>query len=162
MPSSPPTPFTKAELIAAVLASLEAELAAIERVAAMARDEATSEETRSEGKYDTRATEASYLARGQARRIADLRALCEWFRQLTPHRTESVALGSLVELAGPRPGMVLLAPTGGPTIEMGGWPVRVISPDSPLGQAIWEAEEGDSVELEGPQGIAIYRVQTIR
>ncbi len=44
---------------------LTEELSAVERVAAMARDEVSSEETKQEGKYDTRATEASYLARGR-------------------------------------------------------------------------------------------------
>ena len=39
--------------------AIQAELDAVERVAAMARDEVSSAETQQEGKYDTRATEAS-------------------------------------------------------------------------------------------------------
>jgi hypothetical protein len=155
-------PPDKTQLFAAVLASLEAELAAVERVAAMARDEATSEETRSEGKYDTRATEASYLARGQAVRVAELRGLCAWFREREPLPSEEgVALGSVVRVSGPRPGWLLLAPAGGPAVEVGGVPVRLISPDSPLGRAMLGIEQGEGFEVEGPQGIASYVVEDL-
>ena len=65
--------MNKVAAIEAFRASLSTELDAVERVAAMARDEASSAETKQEGKYDTRATEASYLARGQAERIVALR-----------------------------------------------------------------------------------------
>lgn len=157
-----PAPFTKAELLDAVRSSLDEELAAVERVAAMARDEATSEETRSEGKYDTRATEASYLARGQAVRVAELRGLCAWFRELESHPSEGgVGLGSLVQVSGPRPGWLLLAPAGGPTVQVGGASVRLISPDSPLGKAMVGVEQGDAFEVEGPQGIASYCVEQL-
>ena len=63
--------ISRAKAIAAILAEVSAELSAMESLAGDARDEATSGETKSEGKYDTRATEASYLARGQAWRIVD-------------------------------------------------------------------------------------------
>ncbi len=152
----------KLQLFDAVRATLDAELAAIERVAAMARDEATSEETRSEGKYDTRATEASYLARGQAVRVAELRGLCAWFREREPLPSEDgVALGSVVRVSGPRPGWLLLAPTGGPTVQVAGIAVRLISPDSPLGKAMLGVEQGDSFEVEGPQGIVSYCVEDL-
>jgi hypothetical protein len=164
VPPSPPATSapTKAELFAAALAALRAELDAVEAMAAMARDEATSEETKSEGKYDTRATEASYLARGQAARIAALRELAAWFGQAPPPPSPTVGLGSLVEVVGPRPGWVLLAPAGRPTVQVQGCPVRVTSPDAPLGQALWAAEEGDRVELIGPQGEADYLVRALR
>jgi hypothetical protein len=47
----------KKQVIDALRAVIAESLDAVERVAAMARDEATSAETRSEGKYDTRSTE---------------------------------------------------------------------------------------------------------
>ena len=96
--------------IHAVMATLDEALDAVERTAAMARDEVASEETKPEGKYDTRATEASYLARGQAWRVAALRRLRAWFDTLDPNRApEVVTVGSLVSLSGPRAGWVFVA-----------------------------------------------------
>ena len=67
--------ITLKDAIDALLKTVSAELAALESIASEARDEATSSETKAEGKYDTRATEASYLARGQAWRIVELKRL---------------------------------------------------------------------------------------
>ena len=58
--SLPPRPVFLARLNAVLAHELEA----VERISSVTREEVTSDETRSEGKYDTRATEASYLARG--------------------------------------------------------------------------------------------------
>ena len=55
MSETPP----KADILLALRKTLADELATLERVAAMSRDEAISEETRSENDFDTRATEAS-------------------------------------------------------------------------------------------------------
>ena len=63
--SAPASTPDKARIVAALLEQVQAELDGMEAVAEAARDEATSSETKAEGKYDT-PTEASYLARGQA------------------------------------------------------------------------------------------------
>ncbi len=149
-------------VVAAILAEVSAELAVVERVAAMARDEVSSEETKQEGKYDTRATEASYLARGQAWRVAELRRLRAWFAVFEPTiENDTVTIGSLVELDGPRPGWVFVAPIGGPSVMVGDQSVRVISPKSPLGSALAECREGDAVEVESPQGPQVYEVVSL-
>ena len=146
----------KTQVIKALLAGLERELAAIESVAEMARDEATNPETKAEGKYDTRATEASYLARGQAQRIAELRRLRAWYRQThsTPSSHQAqIGLGSLVQIRGDRVDWIFLAPTGGGKVEIAGQAIRVISLSSPLGSALVEQEAGDSVEVDTPRGL---------
>ena len=150
-------------MIEALRASLAVELLAVERVAAMARDEATGEETKSEGKYDTRATEASYLARGQAWRVAELRRLVAWFEVLDAEESsQTVRLGSLVQVGGHRSGWLFLAPVGGLAVDVEGEGttvrVRVISPDSPLGAALVDLEAGDGFEVESPQGPVEYEV----
>lgn len=149
-------------MVEAIRATLATELEAVERVAAMARDEVSSAESKQEGKYDTRATEASYLARGQAWRVAELRRLHAWFDvlEVTPHETARV--GSLLELDGPRPGWVFLAPLGGPKVAVEGVEVRVISPSSPLGRALLGLEEGDGAEVASPQGDVEYEVLTLQ
>lgn len=141
----------KADVIAALRQSVAEELAAMERVAAMSRDEVSSDETRSEGKYDTRATEASYLARGLAVRILELRQLSAWFESFNPEqRCVAACVGALVELEGGE--LLLLAPVGGGKVSVGGRAVSLVSPASPLGEALLELEAGDSVEIETPRG----------
>jgi len=143
----------KSHVIAAILAELTESLLAVERTAAMARDETTSGETRAEGKYDTRATEASYLALGQAGRIADLREQVAWFAQVGEGvPTDRVGPGALVRLEGDQQETVYLAPVGGTRVEVDGMLVRVISLASPLGQAMAGLEAGDGFEVETPRG----------
>ena len=127
----------------------------MESVAGSARDEATSGESKAEGKYDTRSTEASYLARGQAWRVAELRRQVAWARSLDPASGApgQVQVGSLVHLEGERREWVFVAPVGGTTLQVGGVPVKVISPASPLGQALSELEEGDGAEVDSPRGL---------
>lgn len=155
-------PLDKGAVVEALRHRLAQELEAVERVAAMARDEVASEQAKSEGKYDTRATEASYLARGQAFRVAGLRRLRAWFEVFDPgERASSVRLGSLVHLGGHREAWVFVAPEGGPRITVSGRAVRVISPRSPLGQALLEAEREDLVEVDSPQGLVEYEILSV-
>ena len=121
---------------------VRAEQVQVEAGASMATSEATHSEARSEGKYDTRSTEASYLARGQAERIAVLRRELAWFEaQLHESR---VPLLQLWEGGAAR--WVLLAPVaGGRRVSVDGQEVVVVTPASPLGEALAEAEPGDEV-----------------
>ncbi len=154
----------KGEVVRQLRASLEAELAGLESVAASTRDEVTSDQTRQEGRYDTRATEASYLARGQARRIGELRRLLAWFDTFDPARrleAPVVQVGTMVALEGERRELVFVAPSGGARVEVGGRRVRVISPVSPLGQAMAELEPGDGFEVDSPRGVLDYEVLAV-
>lgn len=152
---------SKLAVIAALRQALDAELAAVQAVAAMARDEVGSDQSKSEGKYDTRATEASYLARGQAWRIDELQRLSAWFEVLQPSPRTVAEVGALVELVGPRRDLVFLAPVGGASAEVEGRAVRVISPSSPLGQAMAELEAGDGFEVDSPAGEVSWEIAGI-
>ena len=140
------------------------ELAALERVSAVTREEVTSDETRSEGKYDTRSTEASYLARGQAWRIAAARQLNAWFQSLPdtlPTKDKRAHIGSLVAIQcesnePPTIDVLFLAPVGGTRVDVGDLCVRVISPESPLGRVLIGLEEGDEFQFKRPAGKAEY------
>lgn len=152
-------PPPKAEILAALRARLGEELAALERVAAMSRDEATSEQTRAEGKYDTRATEASYLAHGLSLRIAELRQISAWFAlgDAEAART-SASVGALVSLEGSATELLFLAPVGGGRVSAAGYTVTVISPASPLGRALAGLEAGDAVEVDTPRGTQVREI----
>jgi transcription elongation GreA/GreB family factor len=152
--------LNKSVVVEALYRALCGELQAVESVAAMARDEATNSETKAEGKYDTRATEASYLARGQAVRIAQLKRLQAWYARLDAEGPppDRVRLGALVEIEGERSEYVFLAPSGGGGVEIEGQRIRVISLSSPMGKALVDLESGDALEVDTPRGLVDYEV----
>ena len=155
---------SKAAVVQALRQALTEELAGVERMAQLARDEATSSETKSEGKYDTRATEASYLARGQAERIIALRKLLSWYDfsdRSVPVEPLVVKLGALVVVQAQTRESLFLAPVGGGCVDVNGSIIRVISLSSPLGQALLELEEGDGAEVDTPRGIVDIEVLSI-
>ncbi len=149
------------------MAHLADELASVEANARLASDEATSEETRSEGKYDTRAIEASYLARGQAERVAALRAGLSAARVLDtgPRDPDGpVRMGSLVGIA-PEEGdpliLLVLPMGGGARIEVERVVVRVLTPASPLGRSLLGTEVGDAVEVERGDAERVYEILAV-
>lgn len=162
--SKPVSPPAKSAVVQAFHETLSAELVAVERVAAEARDETTNSETKQEGKYDTRAIEASYLARGQAWRIVALRRLRAWFAVVEPRPMDRVQTGALVGVEDLDSGderVFFVAPEGGRSAEVEGTTVELISPKSPLCQAMSELEEGDDFVLELPRGRREYVVSWV-
>lgn len=141
----------KAQAIDALKQACRHELAAIEQASAAARDETTNAETKQESKYDTRAIEASYLARGQAVRVAALRQLTSWFELLQARPCTEIQVGALFQLEGSAD-WLFMAPVGGSGAEVSGQRIKVISPVSPLGKALSELESGDEVTLSSPKG----------
>jgi transcription elongation GreA/GreB family factor len=134
-------------VLAALVALLSDELAVLLQVTAAARDEATSPESRAENKYDTRATEASYLAAGQGERLVTLRHLLAWAESGT---------GALVQVD--PPAWFLLAPDGGGrVVRVSGVEVRVVTPGSPVGEALAAAAPGDVVRI-GPREVEVVAV----
>jgi hypothetical protein len=61
----------KAALLKKIMAELTAQLERYAGAASTARAEAIDEENQAEDKYDTRGLEASYLAAGQSRQMAE-------------------------------------------------------------------------------------------
>ena len=151
----------KKDVLQALLTAVQEHCAAVERVAAMARDEASSDETRSEGKYDTRATEASFLARGQAERVDDLRRARSWLEQEVhaslsgpkPAASTQGEIGSLIEVQmRGRSELLFIAPMTTAPVRVSERTVRVVALSSPLGTALANARSGDILEIDGPQG----------
>ena len=155
----------------AVLAALDASLLAqIDAATARARaiaESAVHEEARSEDSHDTRATEESYLARGQAQRVADLEMDRATLRSLVPldfRAGRPIAGTALVALEDEdeRVIVVLLAPgAGGQTVTVGGTTVRVVTPSAPLAQALLGKEEGDDVEVKAGRTAKEYVIVAV-
>ncbi len=156
--------LAKSAVAQAFLDALSAELVAVERVAAAARDETTNSETKQEGKYDTRAIEASYLARGQATRIVALRRLRAWFAVFEAAPLDQVQTGALVTIAPEEDDdsgaerVFFIAPEGGRSATVDGTVVELISPRSPLCQAMAELEAGDDFVVERPRSRRSYAI----
>lgn len=112
---------------------------------------ATSDEVRSEGKYDTRSVEASYLAKGQseqAEAAAEGLAMLEGFtvRDFAPD--EEIAAGALVEtdMAGELTYFYLLPAAGGVRCDHEGFIAEVLTPEAPLYQALIGLRVGDQAQ----------------
>lgn len=138
---------TKKALRAELIATLEATLAALEAAHAASIEGATHEQAKPENDKDTRALEQSYIARGQAQRVATLKAGLAAVGVMSLAATEVVRVGALVvvEDEDGEETAYLLAPDGGGTKLKGG--VQVVTPASPLGGALVGKREGDELEL---------------
>ncbi|WP_068824807.1 GreA/GreB family elongation factor [Pseudomonas sp. BMS12] len=132
---------------------LAADLNSLIAAAEAAHQAATHEESKAENKYDTRGLEASYLAAGQSRRVAEIRrALAAWRSlQLRPYDDAAgIQLGALVCLADEkgRRQRLLLGPDGaGLKLQDAQGEVVLISPHSPLGQQLQGQGPGDWVQV---------------
>ena len=161
MPDLPSKESLKRDLVRLLAADLET----LERAQQAAIEGATHEEAKPENDKDTRALEASYLARGQAMRLEELRAglaELEAMRVRAFDEESPVAIGALVtaeEASGAA--SFLLAPHGGGT-KLADGRVQVVTPRSPLGRALLGTREGDDCELtvEGKKReLSIVRVR---
>jgi hypothetical protein len=148
--------MNKEALRNAICDRLRAQLTLQAGAAALARDEAISEESRPESKYDTHSQEAAYLAEGQARIAGGIEADIARCLALTfPPAGHSgpAAMGSLLELnRNGRSAWYFLAPAaGGLEVEHAGAAVLVLTPQSPLGRTLLGKNPGDQVPLP-PKG----------
>jgi transcription elongation GreA/GreB family factor len=152
----------KSALKAELVALLRAELATAEGVHRATVVAATHEEAKPENDKDTRALEQSYLARGQAARVDDLRtAVAETEAMPTRVGTRAV-LGAIVTVTDEDDVTTVywIAPHGGGSRLEGGL-VQVVTPRSPLGRALIGKVTGDDAEvvLGGKtRGLSIVRV----
>lgn len=127
-------------------ALLAADLQTIERAHQATHRGATHEEAKPENDKDTRALEQSYLARGQAQRVIELRrALLEVdaMELATLKSDAAVVQGALVHVDDEQQSQWLfLAPHGGGALLAQGT-VRVVTPQSPLGRALLGKRSGE-------------------
>lgn len=141
--------ISKAALRDELLRMLDGELSVMERAQKASQEGATHEEAKPEDDKDMRAVEQSYLARGQARRVEELRAAVNGVRGM-PVRAFSeeapCAVGALITVDEDGKTMKLfMAPYGGGAVLSGN--VQVVTPVSPLGRALLGKCVGDVCEV---------------
>lgn len=156
----------KASVKARLLRDLTARL---ERMIASANETrlgAIHEESRPENDKDTRGLEASYLARGQAFRVAELtdeklRLEALRLREFGPD--DPIALSALVEIEredGLRR-VVFLSPSGGGIVLEGEPEIQVLTSETPLGRALLGKRAGDDFTLRIQGRIQEYEIVAV-
>jgi transcription elongation GreA/GreB family factor len=144
--------MNKRTLLKKIVSKLTSELEVYFRAAQASRAEATHEQSKAESKYDTRGLEASYLARGQSKQMAELEAAIEEFGSLDARSFaagEAISIGALVELeTGGERSFYFIGPrAGGTEVELERKEILVITPQSPLGSQLMEKKQGDQPKL---------------
>ncbi|HEU4412571.1 MAG TPA: GreA/GreB family elongation factor [Polyangiaceae bacterium] len=160
MAGPPPKQALKDELVTLLATDLDV----LERAHRAVVEGATHEDAKPENDKDTRALEQTYLARGQAMRIEELRAGLAAVRAMALRAfgdDDPVALGALVTVdESGQERRFFLAPHGGGA-ALGGASVQVVTPESPLGRALLGKRAGDECELSAggrARELAVLRV----
>ncbi len=129
------------------------------------REHASSDEMKSEGKYDTRSIEAGYLAGAQKKRVDELEVEIKLLDEIDlklPANTVSV--GSLVEIEynDMTRHYFISSTSGGTMMKTDDGVVLVISAFSPIGVEVIGLSSGDSFEVELQGSTREYTVKSIQ
>lgn len=156
----------KRKLLAAVVAQLESDLAILTAAARSAREEATDEESRQEGKYDMRGQSAAYLAAGQAKLAAELAEAIQAYRALPTEPAPAGAaatVGSVltVEANGKKSRYYLGPSRGGIEATADGEPILVVTTGSPLGRQLAGRRAGDPVSLPAGRAALVGKIVSV-
>jgi transcription elongation GreA/GreB family factor len=145
--------MNKRAVIQKIIAKLTRELEVYLRAAQFSRAEATHESNKAENKYDTRGLEASYLARGQSKQVAEIESAIADFEGLAARKfaaDDAIAVGALVELemSGEKNFYFLGPRAGGTEIIHDKKEILVITPQSPLGEQLIGKKFGEALKLK--------------
>jgi transcription elongation GreA/GreB family factor len=147
---------------------VNSDLAALFRRQQDTQQGATHEENRSEHAKDTRATEQSYLARGLALRVEEMRQTASALEKLDPasfERQDSIALSALVVLRDPEQAEIetwwLVPGPGGVELFQADLRIRTLTPAAPLGRALIGLHAGDEGSVVTPGGGRDFEVLEI-
>ena len=138
----------KQALVKKIIAALTAELERFAKAARASHAEATDPQSKAEHKYDTRGLEAAYLAGGQARKVAEVEESIELFQKLkltdfTPETPIDYGALVQVEMRGGANWYFIAPRAGGLEVIHEKEEITVITPQSPLGEQLFEKKQGD-------------------
>ena len=155
--------MNKTTILEALLVHLEEDLHRLQAANEDASAGATNSEARAETKWDTCGLESSYLARGHAQQF---QALAESVHELraTPLLSfagKSIAEGALVEVEQGGEAMLffLLPCGGGVEVTIEGRDITVITPESPVGAALLDKEQGETYSFRAGSTETILSVE---
>lgn len=153
----------KKALIETIRTQLENDKAVVVEAAKATYEAATHEESKPENEYDTRGLEASYLAGAQAKRIAEIEELlviCKHINLINFGPQDKINSSALVEVEhnGKNTLFFILPKGGGITIKHDGKNVQVITPNSPLGEALQGLKKDDIAVVETGDQVREYEI----
>jgi transcription elongation GreA/GreB family factor len=157
----------KKRLVQQIVVQLEKDLLALKAAALETYAAATGEESQPENEYDTRALEASYLAGAQAKRVGEAEETLMMYKHLEvrPFSDETpigpTALVDL-ELDGKKSLAFITPGGGGLVLNFEGSPVQVLTPKSPLGEALVGLKTGDFAVVDKDKRTLEYEILKVR
>lgn len=139
----------KKQLVATIQHQLENDVVILKQAALATYEAATHEESKPENEYDTRGLEASYLAGAQAKRIQEINEVLLLLKHLdikTFGENDKINSTALVEVEhkGKRSFFFILAKGGGVSVQFEGKTIQIITPNSPLGEAMLDQKKMES------------------
>jgi len=145
---------------------MAADLAVLKKSAQAAHEAATHTESKAEDQYDTRGLEASYLAGAQSKRVLELEDLVALYRHVDIKHfttTDAIASTACVELVSEgKPHHYLMMPLGGGRqAQFDGKTIHVITPQSPMGEALLGKKVGDEVEVSIQRNVKDYEITAV-
>lgn len=143
--------MNKEILISIIIERLSQDLSAAKKAADEARGAAQDDQSVAETQYDTLAIEASYLADGHNKRMAEIKAQILDFQSMPialfpPDK--AINIGALLLLASKENKnlwLFLSRTGGGLKVELDGVNIQVVTIASPLGKALIGNFEGDDI-----------------
>jgi transcription elongation GreA/GreB family factor len=156
----------KSLIIEELKSKVESELLAAKEACDSTAAYKNADDMRQEGKYDTRAIEAGYLAGAQQKRVSELEQelkLLETVEVKEFKADDEIAIGALVELKhrGKVQKYFLSTTAGGSLLNIQNQVVLVISVFSPIGSELIGLGLGDFFELETPKGLKEYEIVSL-
>ncbi len=126
------------------------------------------EDNKPENQYDTRGLEASYLARGQAERVAELKECLNDFKNaVVRNYTEDTPLGptALVEVMSlnseETKTFFFMPKGGGLTLNYVERQIQVVTASSPIGQALVGQKVGEIIRYRARDRDHEYEIQAV-
>lgn len=159
--------MNKALLLEEILSALEAIHKSSVDAATQASDTATDKESVAENKYDTFGLEASYLAHGQAQRVAECEAEIAEFKKLPAtdfSEQTPIAVGAVIGLEdkhGTEQTLFLGPAAGGLKTHFDNKDIIIITRSASLGAALFGRLEGDEVEIDVGGIKTRYEITTV-
>ena len=159
--------MNKSELFQTILLELENLHQGAVAAAQRAIETATDKASEAEIKYDTFGLEASYLAHGQSKRVAECETDLITFKKLkvTGHLPEDpVSIGSLVNIEDEKSAhqLVFISPVaGGLKVQYKQNVINLVTPSSPIGKAIMLSKLGDEIEVSPGEEKKYYQITDI-
>ncbi len=154
-------------IIEAIRENVTKEITNLKEVVKATIEGVTNEESKPENEYDTRGLEATYLARGQNQRIADLEEVLLMLRHINLKNfgpNDGISNTALVEIEfnGKKSTVFMLAKGGGIVVKVQGQTIQVVTPSSPLGEALLDQKEGGSAGIESGNDYKEYDILSVK